>query len=75
MKFTDLVTEPDNVTLSHTKVWANIAYFAGTYKFIVTDVSSDIWLIYLGVVGSAQVASKYLSLRYQGAKNVDTTRD
>lgn len=75
MKITDLITESDNDTLSHTKIWANIAYFAGTYKFITADVNADIWLIYLGVVGSAQVASKYLSLRYQGAKNVDTTRD
>jgi hypothetical protein len=66
MHLMDLIVEPDGVTLSHTKVWSNIAYLAGTYKFITADVNADIWLIYLGVVGSAQVASKYLSLKYKG---------
>ena len=69
MKLSDLVTETDRVTLSHTKIWSNIAYLAGTWKFLTSDVNSDIWLIYLGVVGSAQVASKYLSLKYKGGNN------
>lgn len=73
MRFLDLITEPDGVTISHTKVWSNIAYAAGTWKFIVADVNSDVWLIYLGVVGSAQVASKYLSLRYQSGQTTTTS--
>lgn len=66
MKAIDLVTDADGKNLSHTKVWSNIAYAAGTFKFVTTDVSADIWLIFLGVVGSAQIASKYLSLKYKG---------
>lgn len=75
MKLKDLITEPNGETLSHTKVWSNIAYAAGTWKFITSDVNADIWLIFLGVVGSAQVASKYLSLKYKGGADVSTTRD
>ncbi|MBD3842618.1 MAG: hypothetical protein IE909_12180 [Campylobacterales bacterium] len=69
MKISDIVADANGKTLSHTKIWSNIAYLAGTYKFITTDVNGDIWLIYLGVVGSAQVASKYLSLKYKGGNN------
>ena len=66
MKLSDLITNIDG-SLSHTKIWSNIAYGAGTYKFCMTpNISPDIWLIYLGVVGSAQVASKFLSLKFQG---------
>lgn len=65
MALKDLITDANGKTLSHTKIWSNIAYLAGTYKFIIADVNADIWLIYLGIVGSATVASKYLSLRYK----------
>lgn len=70
MKMLNLITDAGGKVLSHTKVWSNIAYAAGTYKFITTDVNADIWLIFLGVVGSAQVASKYLSLKYKGGSDV-----
>lgn len=66
MRILDIITEPDGKTLSHSKIWSNIAYLAGTYKFVTTDTNADIWLIYLGVIGSATAASKYLSLKYKG---------
>lgn len=72
MKISDLFTDVDG-SLSHTKIWSNIAYACGTYKFAITpDIAPDVWLIYLGVVGSAQVASKFLSLRYNGGQSADT---
>lgn len=63
-KLKELIMDADGKTLSHTKIWSNIAYLVVTYKFIVADVNADIWFVYLGVVGSATIASKYLSLRY-----------
>ena len=67
MSLLDLITEPDKVT--HTKIWANIAYAAGTWKFIMANVNSDVWFIYLGVVGASQVASKLISFKYKGGQN------
>lgn len=59
--------------LSHTKFWTNIAYFAATLAFInmnlftpVKDTGSleIIWVIYLGIVASDNIATKYLLLKY-----------
>ncbi len=56
--------------LSHTKIWANVAYLAATIGFIRATWAGtdtyDIWLVYLGVVGGAVTASKFLSLKYGG---------
>jgi hypothetical protein len=55
--------------LSHSKIWANVAYLAGTVKFImIPEPSADIWMAYLGIVGSASVASKLIQMKY-GANN------
>lgn len=52
--------------LSHSKVWCNIAYLAGTIKFImIPDPTADVWMAYLGIVGGAAVASKLISLKYK----------
>ena len=68
MNLKQLVTN-ESGALSHSKIWANIAYFAGTVKFIlIPDPSADIWMAYLGIVGSASVASKLIQMKY-GANN------
>ncbi len=72
MKIIDLITDVSTGQLSHTKLWANIAYLAATLAFLrVTLVSSEpsnpeIWLIYLGIVGAHNLSSKLLSLKYGG---------
>ena len=68
MSLKELVTNNEGV-LSHSKIWANIAYAAGTVKFIMLpDPSSDVWMAYLGIVGGAAVASKLIQMKY-GAKD------
>ena len=58
MKLKDLVTdsaEPDR--MSHTKLWANIAYATATVVFAMQSykgtLDADVWLIYLGVCQTA----------------------
>lgn len=72
MKFSDLVRDAGTGQLSHTKVWANIAYAAATVSFCWMNykgtASPDIWFIYLGVVGMHGAASKLISMKY-GAPN------
>jgi hypothetical protein len=64
MNLKELVTNNEGV-LSHSKIWANIAYAAGTVKFIMLpDPSSDIWMAYLGIVGGAAVASKLIQMKF-----------
>lgn len=55
--------------ISHSKLWSNIAYLAGTIKFVMLpDPSADIWFAYLGIVGSAAVASKLIQMKYGDSK-------
>ena len=68
MKLLELITNNEGV-LSHSKIWANIAYAAGTVKFIMLpDPSSDIWMAYLGIVGGAAVASKLIQMKFGASK-------
>lgn len=71
MKPRDLITDAGTGQLSHTKLWANIAYLSATIAFLYAVYSGkdapDIWLIYLGVVGASTTFSKLLSLKYGGA--------
>ena len=66
----DLITDCATGQLSHTKLWTNIAYLVATLAFLNatlfsnTPPESEIWLIYLGVVGAHNVSSKILSLKY-----------
>lgn len=68
----DLIRDPGTGQLSVTKIWANVAYLAGTVVFLSAAIGScevpdaDVWLIYLGVVGSHCTVSKLISLRYGG---------
>ena len=51
--------------VSHSKLWSNIAYFAGTVKFVMLpNPEADIWMVYLGVVGGAAIASKFITMKY-----------
>ena len=69
----DLFIENSTNKISHTKFWSNIAYFAATIAFLSLNLFSTqattsgmeiIWLIYLGVVASNAVASKWISYKY-----------
>lgn len=71
----DLFVESSTNKISHTKFWSNIAYFASTIAFLSLNLFSEqassggmeiIWLIYLGVVASNAVASKWISYKYSG---------
>lgn len=51
--------------ISHTKFWSNLAYAVATFKFAITpDLEADIWLAYLGIVGGAAMASKFIQMKY-----------
>ena len=71
MKLSDLVTDAGSNTLSHTRVWANVAYAAATVAFVkqawTGTITAEIWWAYLGCVASAATASKFLSLKYGSA--------
>jgi len=62
----DIITNVEG-KVSHSKLWCNIAYLAGTIKFImIPEPSADIWMAYLGIVGGAAIASKFISMKYSG---------
>lgn len=72
MKTSDLLRDAGTGQLSHTKLWANIAYIVATAAFLQLAFAcdktpdADIWLIYLGVIGSHCAVSKLVSMRYRG---------
>lgn len=75
MRAIDLITDCATGQLSHTKLWANIAYCAATVAFLRIAIFSpepaanaEIWLTYLGIVGTHNVASKILSIKYGAPK-------
>ena len=60
----DIITNMEG-KVSHSKLWCNIAYLAGTIKFIMIPApTADIWMAYLGIVGAAALASKYISMKF-----------
>jgi hypothetical protein len=73
MRLSDLVRDAGTGQLSHTKLWANIAYAAATVAFLKSawagTLTADIWLFYLGIVGAHSAVSKLISMRY-GVKDV-----
>lgn len=70
----ELITDCGTGQLSHTKLWTHVAYCAATLAFLRATLFSDtppeseIWLIYLGIVGAHNVSSKILSLKYGAPK-------
>ncbi|MGE9658475.1 hypothetical protein ABX022_01855 [Snodgrassella alvi] len=64
-----LVNNVETGQLSHSKLWANVAAGAATYKFIaLPDCDAEIWIAYLGIVGGYAVAMKWIA-----AKNSDNS--
>mgnify|MGYP001176922241 FL=1 len=57
---------------SLSKFWQNVAYAAATIAFLAVNISGNltggtleiVWLIYLGVVASNAVLSKWISVKY-----------
>lgn len=68
-KLSDLFIDDTTDKLSHTKIWSHIAYATVSYKFIVTEQPVEIWFIYLGIVGSHNVLSKWISAKYGQVDN------
>jgi len=68
----DLITDSGTGQLSHTKIWANVAYASATVGFLYAvykgTATSDIWFVYLGIVGASATASKLLSLKFGSKK-------
>lgn len=74
MKFNPTLLFINDVTgkPSHTKFWSNIAYMTATVVFIYLNIKMTssiealaiIWFIYLSIVASSSVASKWLTLKY-----------
>lgn len=69
MNAADLITDVGTGRTSHTKLWANVAYAVSTFAVVWMTfkgtLTGEILLIYLGVVGAATTASKFLSMRYK----------
>ncbi|MCG8993234.1 hypothetical protein LH427_09640 [Laribacter hongkongensis] len=65
MRLSDLVSNPDTGRLSHTKLWANVACAAATGMFVYQGIkgtlSTDTWLIYLGLVGGYAAALRMIA--------------
>ncbi|STQ91384.1 hypothetical protein [Iodobacter fluviatilis] len=75
MPLSDLITNPQTKRLSHSKLWANVACAASTAVFIkqgwAGTLSSEGWLVYLGVVGGYAVARHWLATRKGGFDAAD----
>lgn len=66
MRIFDIFTNPATGRISHSKLWANVACAAATYKFVAApEMPSEIWAIYLGVVGGYAVARSLVSVKRQ----------
>ena len=62
----DIFKNPATGNVSHSKLWANVACAAGTYKFLILpDPSMEIWAVYLGIVGGYAVARSFVSVKRQ----------
>lgn len=75
MKLAELITNPDTGRLSHTKLWANVACAASTAVFLkqgwAGTLSTESWLVYLGVVGGYVVAQRWVASRKPTAGAAD----
>lgn len=62
----DIFKNPATGKVSHSKLWANVACAAGTYKFLILpDPSVEVWAVYLGIVGGYAVARSLVSVKRQ----------
>ena len=57
--------------LSSSKIWTNIAYGVSTYVVIerAHDLQWDFLLVYMSVVGSSEIAKKFLTMHYAQKDN------
>ena len=66
MRIFDIFKNPATGKVSHSKLWANVACAAGTYKFLILpDPSMEVWAVYLGIVGGYAVARSLVSVKRQ----------
>ena len=76
MAVLDIIRNPATGKVSHSKLWANVACAAATYKFVIApDAPSEIWAIYLGIVGGYAVARSFVSVKRQEAENAANPAD
>lgn len=76
MRIFDIFKNPVTGGISHSKLWANIACAAGTFKFVMLpDPSAEIWAVYLGIVGGYAVARSLVSVKRQEVENDAQTVD
>ncbi|MXR36726.1 hypothetical protein [Craterilacuibacter sinensis] len=65
MRLSDLISNPDTGRMSHTKLWANVACATATGMFVYqgmhNTLSTDTWLIYLGLVGGYAAALRLIA--------------
>jgi hypothetical protein len=68
MKIMELITDR-NGTLSHTKLWSNIANLVASSAFIINTykypMSAELLTAFVLSVGAQRVASKYLDIKDQ----------
>ncbi|ELK83440.1 hypothetical protein [Neisseria meningitidis] len=70
MRILDILKNPATGNVSHSKLWANVACAAGTFKFVMLpDPSAEIWAVYLGIVGGYAVARSFVSVKRQEVEN------
>lgn len=70
MRILDIFKNPVTGNVSHSKLWANVACAAGTFKFVMLpDPSAEIWAVYLGIVGGYAVARSFVSIKRQEVEN------
>ncbi len=81
VKLRELFTSEGTNKISHTKFWANIAYFISAIAFIKLNFIesfqpylAEIWLIFLGVVASNASISKFISMKYKGGTHKGTAK-
>ena len=67
MTLSELFTNPATGRLSHSKLWANVACATATgmfvYQGIVGQLTTDTWLVYLGVVGGYSAARSWIATK------------
>ena len=70
MRILDIFKNPATGNVLHSKLWANVACAAGTFKFVMLpDPSAEIWAVYLGIVGGYAVARSLVSVKRQEVEN------
>ena len=69
MRLAELISNAETGRLSHSKLWANVACLAATgmfiYQGIKATLTTETWLIYLGVVGGYSAALRGIAA-YRG---------